>query len=140
MLGNLAARGDDGLDEITTAAPTRVLEVREGLPIEPLTLVPEDFGVAECPIDSARADSVEENAATVRAVLAGQRRDAARELVVLNAAAALHVRTGDTYLDCAARVQQVIDTGAALAKLEAFIALSQKEDAPPMRAAGTEAL
>ena len=135
-------RGDDGLDEITTAAPTRILEVREGLPIEPLTLTPNDFGMAECPLDAARADTVEENAATVRAVLAGQRSDAARELVVLNAAAALHVRTGDGYRDCAARAQHVIDSGAALAKLQAFIALSQKErreeDAAP-KSAGTEA-
>jgi anthranilate phosphoribosyltransferase len=136
-------RGDDGLDEITTAGPTRVLEVREGHPIQPLTLTPADFGVKEGPIESARAETVEENAATVRAVLAGQRRDAARELVVLNAAAALHVRTGDGFLDCAARAQHVIDEGTALAKLEAFIALSQDSSQHPSQssadAAGTEA-
>ena len=140
-------RGDDGLDEITAAGPTRVLEVREGHPVQPLTLVPHDFGVTECAIDAARAESVEENAATVRAVLAGLRHDAARELVVLNAAAALHVRNGDPYLDCAARARHVIDNGAALAKLDAFIALSQKggsaeeepnDGAAPTRAAGTE--
>jgi len=44
--------------------------------------------------------------------------------VVLNAAAALHVRTGDGLLDCAARAQRVIDEGAALAKLEALIVMS----------------
>lgn len=119
-------RGGDGLDEITTAGATRVLEVREGGAIQPLTLSPQDFGVAECPIEAARAGSVEENAATVRAVLSGQRRDVARELVVLNAAAALHVRTADGPLDCAARARRAIDEGAALAKLEALIALSKK--------------
>jgi anthranilate phosphoribosyltransferase len=136
LLGTARAwvlRGDDGLDEITTAAPTRILEVREGHPIQPLTLTPHDFGVAECPIDSARAESVEQNASTVRAVLAGERRDAARELVVLNAAAALHVRTGDGYLDCANRARQVIDNGAAKAKLEAFLALSQQEVSASVR-------
>ena len=46
----------------------------------------------------------------------------ARDLVVLNAAAALHVRTGDGLRDCAARAQRAIDDGAALAKLEALIA------------------
>ncbi len=130
-------RGDDGLDEITTAGPTRVLEVREGHPIQPLTLTPAEFGIAECPIESARAESVEENAATVRAVLAGQRRDAARELVVLNAASALHVRTGDGFRDCAARAQHVLDDGTALAKLEAFIALSQQSSESCDEAAGT---
>jgi anthranilate phosphoribosyltransferase len=55
----------------------------------------------------------------------GERHDVARDLVVLNAAAALHVRTGDGLRECAARAQRAIDEGAALHKLEALIALSQ---------------
>ena len=118
-------RGGDGLDEITTARATRVIEVREGQSNQLVSVAPKDFGIAESPIDAARAGSVEHNAAMVRAVLTGQRRDVARDLVVLNAAAALHVRTGDALLDCAARAQRAIDEGAALAKLEAMIALTQ---------------
>ena len=125
-------RGGDGLDEITTARATRVIEVREGQSNQLLNVSPKDFGVAESPTDAARAGSVEENAAMVRAVLAGQRRDAAdnvaRDLVLLNAAAALHVRTGDGFLDCAERARKAIDEGAALAKLEALIAISQLSD------------
>jgi anthranilate phosphoribosyltransferase len=68
---------------------------------------------------------VEENVAAVRAVLSGERRDAARDLVVLNAAAALHVRTGDGLLECAKRAQRAIDDGAAMQKLTALIAMSQ---------------
>ena len=49
----------------------------------------------------------------------------ARDLVVLNAAAALHVRTGDGWLDCAARARSAIDDGAALARLGALIAVSE---------------
>jgi anthranilate phosphoribosyltransferase len=49
----------------------------------------------------------------------------ARDLVVLNAAAALHVRTGDGLRECAGRAQRVMDDGAALQKLEALIAMSQ---------------
>ncbi len=48
-----------------------------------------------------------------------------RDLVVLNAAAALHVRTGDGLLDCAARAHRAIDDGAAMHKLEALAAMSQ---------------
>jgi len=118
-------RGGDGLDEITTAGSTRVLEVREGSHNELLTVSPADFGIAQQPTDGARASSVEENAAIVRAVLMGERHDVARDLVVLNAAAALHVRTGDGLRECAARAQRAIDEGAALHKLEALIALSQ---------------
>jgi anthranilate phosphoribosyltransferase len=125
-------RGGDGLDEITTARATRVLEVREGQSNQILNVSPKDFGVAESPTDAARAGSVEDNAAMVRAVLSGHRRDAAdqvaSDLVVLNAAAALHVRTGDGFLDCAERARKAIDEGAALAKLEALIAISQLSD------------
>jgi anthranilate phosphoribosyltransferase len=141
-------RGGDGLDEITTACATRVLEVREGQSNQLLTVSPRDFGVAECPTEAARAGSVEDNAAMVRAVLAGKHRDGqrlhgqsnnvARDLVVLNAAAALHLRTGDGLLDCASRAQRAIDEGAALAKLEALIAMSQAAEGAPE--AATEAV
>ncbi len=68
----------------------------------------------------------------VRAVLSGERGgcdgprySVARDLVVLNAAAALHVRTGDGLLDCAARAQRAIDDGSALHKLQALVSMSQ---------------
>jgi anthranilate phosphoribosyltransferase len=125
-------RGGDGLDEITTACATRVLEVRDGDYTE-FTVSPRDFGIAERPTDAARTGSAEENAATVRAVLSGEHRDLscgvgfdiARDLVVLNAAAALHVRTGDGLRECAARARRAIDDRSALHKLNALIALSQ---------------
>jgi anthranilate phosphoribosyltransferase len=119
-------RGSDGLDEITTAGATRVLEAHNGK-LNDLTFSPRDFGLAESPTAAARALSVEDNAAMVRAVLNGQRRDVARDLVVLNAAAAIHVRTGDGLRECAERAQQAIDSGAALAKLGALVAMSQSD-------------
>jgi anthranilate phosphoribosyltransferase len=126
-------RGGDGLDEITTDGATRVLEVRNGT-CTGLSVSPRDFGLTERPTAVARTGSAEENAATVRAVLSGQRRDpacnpasdVARDLVVLNAAAALHVRTGDGLRECAERAQQAIDDGSALDKLRGLIALSQE--------------
>jgi anthranilate phosphoribosyltransferase len=120
-------RGGDGLDEITTSCSTRVLEVRDGK-YDELTLSPLDFGISPCPTDAAQAGSVAENAASVRAVLSGQRRDVARDLVVLNAAAALHVRTGDGLRVCAERAQKTIDEGAALKKMEALIAMSHSPE------------
>jgi anthranilate phosphoribosyltransferase len=124
-------RGGDGLDEITTARATRILEVRQGHDNQLLNVSPKDFGIAESPTDAARAGSVEDNAAMIRAVLSGQRQDVARDLVILNAAAALHVRTGDALLDCADRARRAIDEGAALAKLEALIAISQLSEGEP---------
>ena len=61
--------------------------------------------------------------------------DVARDLVVLNAAAALHVRTGDGLRECAERAQQVIDSGAAMAKLDALIAMSHTRAAKKRRKA-----
>jgi len=117
-------RGTDGLDEITTAGPTEVLEVNAGQ-VKPLfTVSPQDFGLTPTPTAAARATSKEDTVAIIRAVLSGQRRDVARDLVVLNAAAALHVRTGDGLLDCAARAQRAIDDGSAMHKLEALVAMS----------------
>jgi anthranilate phosphoribosyltransferase len=52
----------------------------------------------------------------------------ARNLVVLNAAAALHVRTNDGLRECAARAQKAIDDGSALARLDALIAISNVAD------------
>jgi anthranilate phosphoribosyltransferase len=124
-------RGGDGLDEVTTACATRVLEVRDGSYTE-LTISPQDFGLTMRPTDAARTGSAEDNAATVRAVLSGERHDLAsdlaRDLVVLNAAAALHVRTGDGLRECAERARRAIDDRSALHKLTALVALSQTSD------------
>jgi anthranilate phosphoribosyltransferase len=121
-------RGTDGLDEITTAGATQILEVHAGK-VKPLfTVSPQDFGLAVSPTSGARAASKEDTVAMIRDVLSGQRRGAARDLVVLNAAAALHVRTGDGLFDCAARAQRAIDEGSALAKLEALIAMSHSAE------------
>ena len=57
----------------------------------------------------------------------------ARDLVVLNAAAALHVRTGDGLRECAARAQRAIDERSALHKLEALIAMSHAPCDPQQR-------
>jgi anthranilate phosphoribosyltransferase len=119
-------RGGDGLDEITTAGPSRVLEVRADGKIESLALSPADFGIAPQPTTAARASTIEENAAIVRGVLSGSRRDVARDLVILNAAAALHVRTGDGLRDCAARAARAIDDLSALRKLESLVELTSK--------------
>jgi anthranilate phosphoribosyltransferase len=121
-------RGTDGLDEITTAGATQILEVQEGKVKPIFTVSPQDFGLALSPAAGARAASKEDTVAMIRDVLSGQRRGTARDLVVLNAAAALHVRTGDGLLDCAARAQRAIDEGAALAKLEALIAMSHSAE------------
>jgi anthranilate phosphoribosyltransferase len=124
-------RGGDGLDEITTAGATRVIELREGGAAKELAITPRDFGLTESPTDAARAGDAADNAATVRAVLSGERRtgvreSVARDLVLLNAAASLHLRTEDGLQECTRRAQRAIDEGAAQARLEAFVAMTRE--------------
>ncbi len=117
-------RGVDGLDEITLAGRTVVHEAGpDG--VRRFEVAPEDFGLPRAPIDSLRGSSAEENAQTIRAVLSGERRDVARDLVVINAAASIRVAgVTETLKDAAELAKQMIASGAALAKLEALQSLS----------------
>jgi anthranilate phosphoribosyltransferase len=112
-------RGSDGLDELTLAGKTLIMEVNGT--VKSMEVTPEDFGlkrVESC--EHLRGKGPEENAAIIGNVLDGTRRDAARDLVVLNAAAAIHVRTGARFRECTTQAAQSIDSGAALRKLNAL--------------------
>lgn len=114
--------GSDGLDEITVAAHTFVGEARNG-EVRLFEIAPEDFDLERAALVELGGGDAEENARIIRAVLAGERRDAARALVVANAAAALHVGGAAADLRTATRLaSESIDSGAALGKLERLIA------------------
>src|SRR5215218_2180345 len=117
--------GLDGLDEVTIAARTKVAEVSGGA-VRVFEVAREDFGLESAPLEALRGGDAVANAAIVRSVLSGVRRDAARALVVANAAAALYVGGVAEDLSEAARLAgQSIDTGAALEKLEALARASK---------------
>jgi len=110
----------DGLDEVTVADKTVVVEADDG-DVRTFEIAPEDFGLKRSDLAALRGDDPEESASTIRQILEGRQRDQARDLVVINAAAALVV--GGTTDDLTAARQQAeisIDSGAALEKLEAF--------------------
>lgn len=79
--------GADGLDEISLAGETIVAEVREGK-VRKFSVTPEEFGMKRAPIEAIRGGTAAENAALIRRILAGEA-GAARDIVVINAAAAL---------------------------------------------------
>ncbi len=119
-------RGEDGLDEITLAGATIVHEATPDS-VRQFILTPEDFGLARASLDDLRGGSPEENAALIRAVLAGERQDAACDLVLLNAAASLLVAgLVAEKPDALALAKQQLESGAALAKLQALSALSNR--------------
>ena len=113
--------GEDGLDEITLAGKTHVAEAHDGQ-VRTLEIAPEDFGFAPAPLDHLRGGDTEANARIVRAVLDGSRKDEARTLVIMTAAAALVLGgvAGDLR-EAASLAAQAIDSGAAESKLKLLI-------------------
>ena len=113
--------GEDGLDEITLAGRTYVAEARGG-EVRTCEISPQDFGFEPAVLDHLRGGDTEANAAIVRAVLAGERKDEARQLVIVNAAAALLLGgVAQSLSHGSSLASEAIDTGAAMAKLERLI-------------------
>jgi len=113
--------GADGLDEITIADKTFVAEASDG-GVRNFEIEPSDFGFRRAGLDRLRGGDAEDNAAIIRAVLSGVRRDEARTLVIVNAAAALHVGGVANDLREGARLAAVsIDEGAAMVKLQGLV-------------------
>jgi anthranilate phosphoribosyltransferase len=109
--------GSDGLDEITTTGPTLAFEVCGGA-VHRRTLHPADFGVPVALLDDLRGGDRDRNYAIACAVLDG-RRGPQRDIVVVNAAAAL-VAAGQAagFAEGAALAEAAIDSGAARRKAE----------------------
>jgi len=105
-------RSEDGLDEVSPCAPTRVTELAPDGEIRELVVSPEDFGVERLPRSALAGGDAEHNSRALGAILAGAAHPA-REAVVLNAAAALCVATGESPKDCATMARRAIDGGVA---------------------------
>jgi anthranilate phosphoribosyltransferase len=108
--------GAGGLDEISLAGETIVAEVRAGT-VRKFAVTPEEFGVARAPLEAIRGGTAAENAALIRRIVGGEAR-AARDIVVINAAAAL-VAAGSAvnFREAAAFASSAILSGAASEKL-----------------------
>ena len=120
----LVVCSDDGLDEISIAAPTFVAELADGN-ISTYQTEPTLFGLKTNPITAIQVQSVEESSAMVRGVLQNQA-GAARDVVQLNAGAAIYAAGLAESLDAGIqKADQVITSGAAVDKLEQLVRLSQ---------------
>ena len=113
--------GADGLDEITIADRTFIAEAADGR-VRTFEVAPEDFGLSRSGLTELRCDDAATSAGIIRSVLAGGRRDAARALVLANAAAALQVGGVVNDLRHGVRLaEESIDGGKALQKLSQLI-------------------
>ena len=119
----LVVCSDDGLDELSVSGRTRVIEVAGGRTDEWFA-TPEDVGLSRTELGAIRGGSPEENAAVVRAVLAGEQ-GGARDVVVLNAAAAILAADGARDLSGGVdRARESIDSGDAQGVLERLVGLT----------------
>ena len=117
--------GSVALDEVTLSGETFVAEARAG-EVKTFEIAPEDFGLERASLAHLRGGDAEANAQMIRAVLDGTRRDEARALVIINAAAALFVGGAGSDLRAAARLaEESIDGGAAKNKLEQLVAATR---------------
>jgi len=117
----LVVSAEDGVDELALSAPTRVIEVLEGRTAE-WFVEPGQYGLAPLEIAEIAGGTPAENAAVTRAVLAGET-GPHRDIVVLNAAAAIYVGGLAADLDeGVAKAAASIDSGAAADVLDRLIA------------------
>ena len=131
----LVFRGEDGIDKITTTGHSKVLEVSRGSVTEH-DFDPREVGFAYASVDDIRGGTPDENAAVARTVLAGEQ-NAARDIIVLNSAAAIvahrlsknPAERDRSFVERMAEAVdtsiQSIDSGAASAKLDAWVAATR---------------
>jgi anthranilate phosphoribosyltransferase len=115
----------DGLDEISISAPTHVCEVLDG-ELRSYELTPEEIGIERRPLDAIAGGDARENAHIAREILAGGN-GARTEIVAANAGAALYVSgAAETIRDGVAMAREAIASGAAIAKLQELVAVTNE--------------
>jgi len=119
----LVVHAQDGLDEISIAAPTDVAELQRG-EVKTYSITPEQFGLQRASLSSLAITNAQSSLEIIRQVLHNQP-GPARDIVVLNAGAAIYAADlVGTLEQGMQRAQQVLADGSALAKFEALIAYS----------------
>jgi anthranilate phosphoribosyltransferase len=117
--------GSDGLDEITTTGPTRVTELKDGK-IHTFEVRPSDAGLPPATLEDLKGGDATVNAAAIRELLGGEQ-GAFRDIVVLNAGAALLVGgKAATLREGAERAARAIDDGSAARALDQLVAATNE--------------
>jgi len=118
--------GRDGLDEITISGPTKVAEVRDGH-VRSYEVTPEEFGLKSAPLEAIAGGDAVQNAAIIRAVLEGER-SARRDIVVLNAAAALVAAAHANHIgEAVPLAAYAIDCGHARQRLQLLVEFTNRQ-------------
>lgn len=115
-----------GMDEASLTGVNKACEIRFGK-LTPYDFTPSDVGLPECAVTDLRGGSPKENALITRSVLNGSEQGAKRSEILLNAGIALYLGIdGINMKEGIARAAELIDSGAALRKLDTFIAATKE--------------
>ncbi len=122
----MVVNGYGGLDELTVTGPNRVSFLKPDGSVESYELDPAELGFEGASISELKGDDAPTNAKILRGVLSGEIQGAKRDVVVLNAGAAiLAAGKVDTIQEGIVMAKEVIDSGKALEKLDKLIEFSQ---------------
>jgi anthranilate phosphoribosyltransferase len=117
----------NGMDEISTAGVTKIIELKEGR-IESYELNTEDLGIPPANIDDLKVTNAKESAKVLRKILNGKERGPRKDIVILNAAAAIIVSgLADDFEPAIRLADASVSDGRALACLEKLIEISNGE-------------
>lgn len=118
--------GQDSLDEISMCAHTSVCEIRDSK-FTSYEITPEQFGYERCEKGALTGGTPAENAEITKAILKGEEKGPKRQAVCLNAGAALYIAGKAASIEEGVKLaESLIDSGAALKKLEEFVEETNK--------------
>ncbi|MBR1703927.1 MAG: anthranilate phosphoribosyltransferase [Clostridia bacterium] len=118
--------GKDRMDEISASSETAVAEINNGW-YKTYSIRPEDFGLTRGTKEELVGGTAEENATITRDILSGKEQGTRRNAVLMNAGACFYVAgVTETLAEGVQKAAEVIDSGAALKTLEAYIAASNR--------------
>ncbi|MBT3900340.1 MAG: anthranilate phosphoribosyltransferase [Gammaproteobacteria bacterium] len=125
----MVVHSEDGLDEISIAAPTFIAELKGG-EVREHQVSPSDFGMATGSLEGLVIEDSQQSLALVKQSLDGTHEDASN-IVALNAGAAIYVSgMADTLVEGVKLARESISRGLATAKLEEFVAFTKSMSAP----------
>jgi anthranilate phosphoribosyltransferase len=123
---SLVVHSRDGMDEISISGPSVIWDVSDEPLGEPHEVFPYHFGYQKAPQDELKGGTPEENAVVMRRILGGEK-GTLRNVIVMNAAAALVAgNLTEDFKDAAHLAEDSIDSGRALDKVDKLINITQK--------------
>ena len=132
VLSNLGVKrgmvvyGEDGIDEATVSANTKVCEINNG-EFKTYQITPEEFGFKRCNKSDLLGGDGKENAEIAKDILSGKEKGAKRDAVALNAGLSLYIAgKADSIKESIALAQEIIDSGKAYEKIEQFAAATNR--------------